>query len=455
MFTTRREKTERYEVRNLRQPVHWEVDVPGSKSITNRALLLSALGEGSVRLTGALFSDDTWFFIEALRNLGIFVEASEEKRQILVNGCAGLLPHAHGRINAGSSGTTARFLTAVLGVSDGSYEIAAAPQMEERPMQPLFETLCALGAQISWEGAEWHLPVRLIGAGAQPDWVKVQPEIAPEQERTERHPVLMELDIAESTQFLSAFLMAAPMFPDGARIRITSEKKDGPYIRMTRQLMDDFGVNVRLEDDTYLLPMDAKYRCETFPIEPDVSAACYFYAAAAVTGGYVRVNGIHNDSRQGDLAFLDVLSRMGCDVREESDGIAVTGPAAGTLHGVTVDMRDFSDQALTLAAIAPYADAPTVITNIAHTRQQESDRIHAIVSNLRRAGISCEESPDGVRIEPGRPEPCEIETFDDHRVAMAFAIMGLGAEGIVIENPACCRKTFKQFFKILDQLCSE
>ncbi len=455
MFITRREKTEQYEVRCPRQPVHWEVEVPGSKSITNRALLLSALGEEAVRLTGVLFSDDTWFFVEALRDLGIFVEASEEKRQMIVSGCAGLIPHGRARITAGSSGTTARFLTAVLGVSDGTYEIAALPQMEERPMQPLFEALGALGAQITWEGAEWHLPVRLTGAGSQSDWVKVQPRAMPEEERSERHPVSMEMDISESTQFLSAFLMAAPLFPDGARIRITSEKKDGPYIRMTRQMMEDFGVNVCFEEDAYLLPVDARYQCEAYHVEPDVSAACYFYAAAAVTGGYVRVNGIHKDSLQGDLAFLDVLSRMGCDVREEEDGIAVTGPASGALHGVTVDMRDFSDQALTLAAIAPYADAPTEIKNVAHIRQQESDRIQAIVTNLRRAGISCEETPDGVRIEPGRPTSCAIETFDDHRVAMAFAIMGLGADGIVIEDPACCRKTFKQFFKILDQLCSE
>ncbi len=455
MFNTRREKTEQYEVRCPRQPVHWEVEVPGSKSITNRALLLSALGEEAVRLTGVLFSEDTWFFVEALRDLGIFIEGSEEKRQMIVGGCAGLIPHGEARIFAGGSGTTARFLTAVLGVSDGTYEITASPQMEARPMQSLFEVLCSLGAQITWEGEEWHLPVRLTGAGAQPGWVKVQPEALPPQERTERHPVSMEMDIGESTQFLSAFLMAAPQFPDGARIQITGEKKDGPYIRMTRQMMDDFGVKVSFADDTYLLPADAKYRCEAYHVEPDVSAACYFYAAAAVTGGYVRVKGIRSDSMQGDLSFLDVLSRMGCDVREEEDGIAVTGPASGTLHGVTVDMRDFSDQALTLAAIAPYADTPTVITNIEHIRQQESDRIHSIVTNLRRAGISCEELPDGVRIEPGRPVPCSIETFNDHRVAMAFAIMGLGADGIVIEDPACCRKTFRQFFKILDQLCSE
>ena len=164
---------------------------------------------------------------------------------------------------------------------------------------------------------------------------------------------------------------------------------------------------------------------------------------------------VHSDGMQGDLKFLGVLRQMGCKILEEADGIAVTGPQPGMLRGISVDMNDFSDQALTLAALAPYADSPVEIRNIAHIRKQESDRIHAIVSNLRRAGISCEEYPDGVRIKPGQPKRCRIETFEDHRVAMAFAVMGLGAEGIVIENPGCCRKTFENYFEILDRLTQE
>ncbi len=438
MTDTGNEKTEFYEVKRPNKPIHWEVEVPGSKSITNRALLLSALADGQVEMEGVLFSDDSRAFLDALRALGFSVEVSEKDCRVLVQGLGGRIPCSEAEINVGSAGTAARFLTALLGMSDGTYRIQASPQMTKRPMRPLFEALLSLGAQISWLGEEWHLPIDIIGAAGQMNQTQ--------------GPLQVELDIGESTQFLSALLMATPMLSCGLKIFITGEKKDGPYIRMTRRMMRDFGVEVRFEESAYFVPAGAVYAGKNYRVEPDVSAACYFYGAAAVTGGYVRVNRIYGGSMQGDLKFLDVLERMGCVIWEEADGIAVTGPEAGGLKGIPVDMRDFSDQALTLAAIAPYANAPVRISNIAHVRQQESDRIHAIVTNLRRAGISCEEFPDGVSIEPGAPKPCRIETFDDHRVAMAFAVMGLGADGIVIENPGCCSKTFENYFELLDSL---
>ncbi len=425
------------------QPVHWEVTAPGSKSMTNRALLLAALTEGSAELTGVLFSGDTRVFLTALRALGFSVTVSEEDCRVTVEGRGGRIPLREAEINAGSSGTTARFLTALLGISDGTYRIRASAQMQARPMRSLFEALLSLGAEITWLGEKWHLPVELVGAGTYVNRADFTGG---------RRVPTVELDIRESTQFLSAFLLSAPLFPEGLRIRVTSRKKEGPYIRMTSRMMRDCGIEVRFNKGEYLLPAGAKYSFSSYAVEPDVSAACYFYAAAAVTGGYVRVNGIYADSMQGDLAFLDVLTRMGCTVTEEPEGIAVTGPAAGRLRGLTADLRDFSDQALTLAAIAPYADSPVRITNIAHVRQQESDRIRAMTENLRRAGISCEEFPDGIEIRPGQPKPCRIATFSDHRVAMAFAVMGLGADGIEIEDPACCAKTFENYFALLDSL---
>lgn len=434
-----------YAVKKLNRPVQWVTEVPGSKSITNRALLAAALSGGEVKLNGVLFSDDSRYFLSSLQSLGFPVEIREGQKQVMVAGCGGRIPRRSGEVYVGSAGTAARFLTAMLGAAEGTYVIQASPQMQKRPMRPLFEALLSLGAEVEWLGEPWHLPVRITGAGAAVE----------SADPGQGQETLLELDISESTQFLSAFLLIAPMFAHGLRIHITSRKMDGSYIRITRQMMKAFGVDVRFDGTDYVVQPGASYHRDTYQIEPDVSAACYFYGAAAVTGGCAKVLHVHSDGMQGDLKFLEVLRQMGCKILEEADGIAVTGPQPGMLRGISVDMNDFSDQALTLAAIAPYADSPVEIRNIAHIRKQESDRIHAIVSNLRRAGISCEAYSDGVRIKPGQPKGCRIETFEDHRVAMAFAVMGLGAEGIVIENPGCCRKTFENYFEILDRLTQE
>ncbi len=423
-----------YEVKPQTAPIHWEVTVPGSKSLTNRALLMAALGRERITLYGVLFSDDSRYFLSSLQSLGFAVEIDEEKREVSVTGCGGQIPRESGEIYVGSAGTAARFLTAMLGVSSGCYRIGASPQMQRRPMRPLFAALLSLGAEIRWLGEEWHLPVEITGANL--------------TEAAE-----LSLDISESTQFLSAFLLISPLFAQGLRIRITSEKKDGSYIRITRRMMASFGVEADFDGECYTVAPASVYRIQTYQIEPDVSAACYFYAAAAITGGYAKVRHVHSDSMQGDMRFLEVLTRMGCVLHEEEDGIALTGPAPGQLQGVTVDMNDFSDQALTLAAIAPYGASPVTIGNIAHIRKQESDRLHAIVSNLSRAGVAVEEYPDGVKIYPGQPRPACIETFEDHRVAMAFAVMGLRAEGICIQDPLCCKKTFEDYFSVLEDLC--
>ena len=463
-----------YEVKKTERPIHWTVEVPGSKSITNRALLLAALSEGTVRLDGVLFSDDSRYFLESLRSLGFRTNVREAENQVVVEGCGGRIPRSEGEIFVGSAGTAARFLTAFLGVSDGTWCIQASPQMRKRPMKPLFEALLSLGAQIEWLGEPWYLPVRMTGAGkcrqtsgSGKDFGRQIRDGEIQKDGTGSHPTVLQLDISRSTQFLSAFLLVAPVFAEGLCIRITSDKKDGSYIRITRKIMEQFGVRAEFQGDSYIVPAGSVYHRTSYQIEPDVSAACYFYAAAAVTGGTARVGRVHLDGMQGDLKFLDVLERMGCSVCDEPGGVFVAGPgrdspgtcrngkpgqAPGRLAGLAVDMNDFSDQALTLAAIAPYADAPVEIHNVAHIRGQESDRIRAIVTNLTRAGIMCTEFPDGVRIEPGQPRPCRIETFDDHRVAMAFAVMGLRADGIVIENPMCCRKTFEHYFDLLDAL---
>ncbi|MCD8217039.1 MAG: 3-phosphoshikimate 1-carboxyvinyltransferase [Clostridiales bacterium] len=448
-----------YEVKNLADPPHWTVEVPGSKSITNRALLMAALADGPVRLEGVLFSDDSRYFLQSLERLGFHLDICEEERVVTVEGCGGRIPEAEGEIYVGSAGTAARFLTAMLGVSAGTYRILASEQMQKRPMRPLFEALLSLGAQIQWLGEEWHLPVCITGASAglscgQPDVTRVpeRQSLEPTEMSETADEKQLCLDISESTQFLSGFLLIAPMFPQGLHIRITSEKKDGSYIRITRAMMQEFGASVDFTEGEYRIAPGTSYSRLSYQIEPDVSAACYFYGAAAITGGYAKVKHVFYDSTQGDIKLLDVLRRMGCSVSEEADGISVTGPEPGNLRGIAVDMNDFSDQALTLAAIAPFADTPVEIRHIAHIRQQESDRIHAIVANLKRMGISCEEYEDGVKIYPGQPQACRIDTYEDHRVAMAFSLPGLRADGISIENPGCCRKTFENYFELLDVL---
>ncbi len=429
-----------YQVKHITEPVNWETDVPGSKSITNRALLLAALCDGPVQLNGVLFSDDSRHFLRSLQSLGYEVQVDEPNAVVHVKGNGGILPAASGEIYVGSAGTAARFLTAMLGVSEGTFVIQASKQMQKRPMQPLFEALLSLGASVEWLGEIWHLPVRITGAGTQ-------------IQKLEQEAVL-NLDISTSTQFLSAFLLIAPMFPHGLKIHITSEKKDGSYIRITRKMMQEFGVKAAFDGCDYTVAPTRGYQKKLYQIEPDVSGACYFYAAAAMTGGTAKVHHVHWDSMQGDMKFLHLLEQMGSKLTEEPDGIRLTGPADG-LKGTEVNMNDFSDQALTLAAIAPYASSDVKITHIGHIRGQECDRLHAIVTNLKKAGIICEEGEDWVCIHPGKPQPCQIETFDDHRVAMSFTIMGLGCDGIEILNPGCCKKTFENYFDVLDDLLKE
>lgn len=432
---------EQYLVKKVNEPISWTVDVPGSKSMTNRALLLAALSKDTVEVAGVLFSDDSRHFLECLKSLGFTLLIEEEKRKVTVKGCGGRIPQKQAQIDVGSAGTAARFLTAMLGFSDGSYTIQASEQMKRRPMGELFELLLDAGAKITYLEQEGHLPVCIRGCSYQTI-----------EQREKEHPIELELDISKSTQFLSALLLISTMVPQGLLVHIISEKTDGSYIRITRKMMEEFGVSVAFDGRNYEVPQRAVYRRTAYTVEPDMSAACYFYASAALTGGCALVRNVHMDNTQGDLKFLTVLERMGCCVTDTPDGIKVTGPKDGRLRGITVDMNDFSDQALTLAAIAPFANKPVRMERIGHIRGQECDRIHAIVTELAKLGIRCEEEPDAVTIYPGTPRGGIVETYEDHRVAMAFSLLGLRIEGIRIDNPGCCRKTFEDYFTILDRL---
>lgn len=417
----------------------YEVTVPGSKSITNRALLIGALAEGMTTLKGVLFSDDSRVFMQALRDIGFSADIREQEKTVTIEGLGGRVPKGPGEdgcrtVYVGSAGTAARFLTAFLALSGQRFVLDASEQMKGRPMKPLLRALEQLGVRFEFLEQPYAFPFRICGC-------------------EEKNPECVELNIDESSQFLSALLLSGVMCRDGITIRLTGTRNARAYVRISMKMMEEFGCRVcQLDDKTYRVLAGQGYQGREYRIEPDVSAACYFYGIAAVTGSQVKVMHVHSDTTQGDIKFIDILERMGCHIREEKDGIVVTGVSGGQLKGVRVDMSDCSDQTMTLAALAPFADGDTVIEGVGHIRGQESDRIHGIVTELANMGIQCDERPDGITIHPGGIRPSVVNTYDDHRMAMAFSLIGCRAEGIVIDNPACCAKTFENYFEVLTSL---
>ncbi len=411
------------------------VRVPGSKSITNRSLLLAMLAGGKSTLRGVLFSDDSRHFLQCVQDLGFETSVDEGRYIVTVKGLGGKIPCGEASLNVGSAGTAARFLTATLGVSEGIFHMDASEQMKKRPMAPLLSSLRELGCEIRCEDEDGHFPFTLTAHGFGQDHISI--------------------DIGHSSQFLSALLIASVLSDRDFTIQV--EGTHGmAYIEMTQKMMEQFGVRLkRPTADQFRIPAGQQYKALDYQIEPDVSAACYFYAMAPLLGIPVCVKHVHFESLQGDVEFLHILEKMGCTAKETEGGILLLPPVGSGFHGITVDMASCSDQAITLAAIAPFADSPTCITGIGHIRFQESDRIHAICTELTRMGIRCEEAQDSITIYPGMPRPCTVSTYDDHRMAMGFSLTGLRAEGIVIDDPGCCRKTFENYFEVLDRVIAE
>ncbi|MBE5866072.1 MAG: 3-phosphoshikimate 1-carboxyvinyltransferase [Lachnospiraceae bacterium] len=413
-----------------------KVTVPGSKSITNRALLLATLANGTSVLKGALFSDDSRHFLKCVQDLGFKTIVDEDAKIIHVTGQGGIVPLTEASQYVGSAGTAARFLTAYLGISHGIYHMDASEQMRRRPMAPLLNSLQELGCEIQYPDTskEGYFPFTLKSKGFGSNKITV--------------------DIEHSSQFLSALLIASCLCKEDFTVKVQGTHGMA-YIEMTCKMMEQFGVSThRTAPDTFVTAKGQKYNALDYQIEPDVSAACYFYALAPLLGIPVLVEHVHFDSLQGDVAFLKILEQMGCTLLEKEDGITVL-PPNGPLHGITVDMSACSDQAITLAAIAPFADTPTTITGIGHIRFQESDRINAIVTELGKMGIRCEEDvccPGSITIYPGTPKACTVDTYDDHRMAMGFSLIGLCAPDIIINDPGCCRKTFENYFQVLESV---
>jgi 3-phosphoshikimate 1-carboxyvinyltransferase len=415
-------------------PLHATVRVPGSKSLTNRALAIAALANGTTTLTNALESDDSRRFIESIERLGFEVRKTITNNQLLITvlGLGGHIPATQASLYVGNAGTAARFLTALVCLGHGDYVIDGNDRMRERPIADLIDALTQLGVETYCPTG--CPPVTVRAAGLRGGQAAVAGSV--------------------SSQFLSGLLLAAPGAQSPLELTVVGDLYSKPYVDMTIGIMADFGVTVEREgyERFVIAPQHYAAKPNGYAIESDASAASYFFAAPAICGGTVRAENTSRRSKQGDMGFLDVLAHMGCTVVEGDGWIEVTSPTV-PLRGVEVDMRDIPDTAQTLAAVAPFASSPTTIRGIASARVKETDRVAAMCAELTRLGVTVEEYPDGLKIYPcNNIQPASIQTYDDHRMAMAFALVGLRAEGVVIENPDCVSKTFPNYFDVLETL---
>ena len=410
-------------------PVDLELRVPGSKSLTNRALAVAALADGVSELTGALVAEDRSVMADGLRELGIEVQGEGE--EISVHGAAGRIPAREAELDLRLSGTAIRFLAAICALGEGSYRLDGNARMRERPIGDLLGALRELGADAVDETGSGCPPVRIEASGLRGGTVHVAG--------------------GRSSQYLSALLMVAPAADGPVRLEVEGELLSKPFADMTIGVMEAFGVDVAREGYAAFEVTPARYRSRSYEIEADAMAAGYFWAAAAVTGGRVRTLGVGSASVQGDRRLADVLDAMGCRTRWDADGVEVVGPSAARLRGGTFDLNDMPDQAQTLAVCALFADAPVRIENVWNLRIKETDRLAALTLELGRLGATIVEEEDALTIHPLEAGavrvPVTIETYGDHRMAMAFAVAGLRLPGVSLRDPGCVAKTYPAFFE--------
>ncbi len=415
----------------LEGPLDADVVVPGSKSITNRALVAAALADGTSKLRGVLDADDTQAMLGVIQALGAKVQAlrsedGAEPDSYSIIGTGGALTAGPITIDVRMSGTTARFATPLAARGTGIYIIDGAPEMRARPMGETVAALRTLDVTIAPDSLPINLRGGFVGGS-------------------------LSLGASVSSQFASGLLLAAPGTPKGLLLDLDGEVVSRPYLDMTCAVMRSFGAEVEQPSpNQFVVAPGVGYRATSYTIEPDASAASYFFAAAAVSAGRVKIAGLGRGALQGDVGFVEVLAQMGAEVTIADDYIEVRG--TGSLRGIDVDMSQISDTAQTLAAIAPFADGPVRVTGIGFIRKKETDRIGAVVTELQRMGIKAVEEPDGFMIEPGTPQPASIKTYHDHRMAMSFAITGLMTPGIDITNPGCVDKTFPTYWDVLNTL---
>ena len=419
-------------------PIFGSIRPPGSKSITNRALIAAALADGHCVLSDVLLADDTRLMIEALRALGVAITVDEDACAAEITGCAGQLPESEGDIYSGNAGTVMRFVTALVAASHGRFRLDGVERMRQRPIGGLIGALRQIGAQIEHTGQDGYPPLVVHARGLRGGTVAIE---AP-----------------ESSQMVSAVLLSAPLAMDDVMIDVTGGVPSVPYLQMTTAVMDRFGVGVIEQYDAhgarFIVAAPQRYEAQHYAVEPDASNASYFLAIPAITGGRVTIEGLGTRSIQGDAKFVDVLEQMGCAVDREVTTLTVQGLAAGKkLRGIEIDLNDMPDVAPTLAVVALFAEGATTIRNVGNLRVKETDRIAALATELTKLGALVQTTADSLTITPPRePLPATIDTYDDHRMGMSFALAGLRIPGVIINDPGCCAKTFPDFFERLDSL---
>lgn len=410
-------------------PLDATVTVPPSKSYSVRALLLAAMASGTTTITNCLDADDTRYALEALRTIGFDVGGSFQ-REIYI-GPRRSMSADEVPIFVGNAGTAMRFFTGWLAFTPGRFLLHGEARMHERPIGDLVEVLQKIDAEVEYAEKEGYPPLRIRG-------------------KRMRGGFDVAVSGETSSQFVSALMLGGATLPDGITLRISSIAS-GPYIDITSDILTTFGANVSREGSVVRVRA-GRLECPEYRVEGDYSSASYWFAAAAATGGTVRVRGLSVPTAQGDAGFLDILRAMGCDVVVSGDAIRVTAPAGG-LRGGTFDCNETPDIVPTLAAIAPLASSPVEIVNVANLRVKESDRLATVTSELRALGATVEERPDGLVIQPGWSEsPAIVETHEDHRIAMAFAIAGLARGNVTIAKEQVVSKSYPRFWKTLDEV---
>ncbi|MEA2624227.1 MAG: 3-phosphoshikimate 1-carboxyvinyltransferase [Candidatus Binatota bacterium] len=424
--------TDPLEIPVLGRPVDAVASVRGSKSLTNRWLVVAALADGDSLLRGVLDGDDTRHMVEALRTLGFELQWDRDAETIRVSGGGGRIPASLAELYGGNAGTTVRFLVSLVALGRGSFHVDGDARMRERPIHDLLDGLAALGVSVRSEHGNGCPPVTVEADGIPGGSAIVSGET--------------------SSQFASSILLAAPHARRDVVLEIRGRLVGAPFVEMTLGVMRAAGAEVEREEGRLRVRAGRGYRGGDRAVEPDATAASYFLALPLLVGGRVTVPGLGADSLQGDLAFTGVLADMGARVDLRPDGITVE---EGELRGVEHDFRDISDTFLTAAVLAPFASSPSVITGIEHTRRQESDRVAAVAHELSRLGARVEERRDALVIHPSRLHGADVETYGDHRIAMSFALVGLRVPGVRIRDPGCVAKTFPDYFERLGRLIGD
>ncbi|MGB2500894.1 MAG: 3-phosphoshikimate 1-carboxyvinyltransferase [Mariniblastus sp.] len=417
------------EIKPVSGPVVSSIRPPGSKSLTNRALPIAAMASGRSVLSGVLDSDDTRVMIESLNRVGVLVSHDVSSSCAVIEGAGGVVPTQEADLFIGNSGTTIRFLTALLAVAGGDYVLDGIPRMRERPIGPLVDALQMLHLNVEAGSPGGCPPVRISTQRSRGGTVKIKGDL--------------------SSQYLSGLMMAAPLAAQDTVIEIEGTLISRPYVEMTKRVMESFGVVVEVDPQfrRFEIGGGQTYQATDYIIEPDASSASYFWAVAAICGGSATVLGLDKGSLQGDVGFVNCLEQMGCEVEWGQGQVTVCGPAK---HGIDIDMSNVSDTVQTLAAVALFVEGTTNVRNIAHNRVKETDRIGNLAIELRKLGATVDEREDGLAIHPGVTRPADVETYDDHRMAMSLALVGLKQSGVKILDHNCVSKTYPNFFYDLE-----